>query len=242
MLANANSPSAGRSCSLLPMFSFTIHLEINEELLFAILFFGFALFAAFLVTGANRLELPSPNTGADPIASGPELPFMDVRAPSLLPGATSADVRPSFGCSLILEYLPLDNALRLVSVLYKSGGARRELRDKSEILVPAVAGCGVVARGFGFIIGASEGCGGGVARCRSSLRIYVPLRLVSPASSTCHGKRIRPAWQRTLSHHQLVLWSCWMGQDIVRLDHGRSLSICDGEIVRGLRRIPRWWR
>lgn len=41
-------------------------------------------------------------------------------------------------------------------------------------MVPAVAGCGDVARGFGFIIGASEGCGGGVASCRSSFNTYVP--------------------------------------------------------------------
>jgi len=33
---------------------------------------------------------------------------------------------------------------------------------------------GVVANGFGLIIGASDGWGGGVARCRSSLRMYVP--------------------------------------------------------------------
>lgn len=35
---------------------------------------------------------------------------------------------------------------------------------------PAVGGVGAVARGLGFKTGASDGCGGGVARCRSSLR------------------------------------------------------------------------
>jgi hypothetical protein len=33
-----------------------------------------------------------------------------------------------------------------------------------------------------------------------------------------------------------------VGQDIVRLNHGRRLSIRNGEVVRRLRRVPgRWW-
>jgi hypothetical protein len=48
--------------------------------------------------------------------------------------------------------------------LYRSGAELRELNDNNDILVPAVAGWGVVARGFGLITGASEGWGGGVAR------------------------------------------------------------------------------
>ena len=51
----------------------------------------------------------------------------------------------------------------------------RTSRLSSDSFVPAVAGCGLVASGFGLMIGASEGCGGGVARCRSSLRTYVPV-------------------------------------------------------------------
>ena len=43
--------------------------------------------------------------------------------------------------------------------------------------VPAVAGWGAVERGFGLAIGASEGCGGGVARCRSSFNTYSPGRV-----------------------------------------------------------------
>lgn len=43
-------------------------------------------------------------------------------------------------------------------------------------LTPDVGGVGPVARGLGFKTGASDGCGGGVARCRSSLRWYVPIR------------------------------------------------------------------
>lgn len=40
---------------------------------------------------------------------------------------------------------------------------------------PLVGGEGVVARGFGFIMGASDGCGGGVAKCKSSRSRYVPV-------------------------------------------------------------------
>lgn len=38
----------------------------------------------------------------------------------------------------------------------------------NDSLTPDVGGLGLVASGFGFMIGASEGCGGGVARCKSS--------------------------------------------------------------------------
>jgi hypothetical protein len=51
----------------------------------------------------------------------------------------------------------------------KVGVLLRGLTQTSETLTPDVGGVGTVARGFGFIIGASDGCGGGVARCRSSL-------------------------------------------------------------------------
>jgi len=40
--------------------------------------------------------------------------------------------------------------------------------------VPDVAGWGAVDRGFGLTTGASEGCGGGVARCKSSFSTYKP--------------------------------------------------------------------
>jgi hypothetical protein len=41
-------------------------------------------------------------------------------------------------------------------------------RLTSDSLTPDVGGAGFVASGFGLMIGASDGCGGGVARCRSS--------------------------------------------------------------------------
>ena len=43
-----------------------------------------------------------------------------------------------------------------------------------ESLTPTVGGPIVVARGLGFTGGASEGCGGGVARCNSSRSTYMP--------------------------------------------------------------------
>lgn len=47
--------------------------------------------------------------------------------------------------------------LLFVSALYSSGAELFELNDSKDTLVPAVAGCGVVARGLGLMIGASEG-------------------------------------------------------------------------------------
>jgi hypothetical protein len=49
----------------------------------------------------------------------------------------------------------------------------------SESLVPAEGGAIEVARGLGFAMGASDGCGGGVARKRSSRRMYVPKTTVN---------------------------------------------------------------
>jgi hypothetical protein len=48
--------------------------------------------------------------------------------------------------------------------------------------------------------------------------------------------------RRTFTNNQLVFRSHWVGQDIVRLNHRRGLSIRNGKVVRRLRRIPRgWW-
>jgi hypothetical protein len=120
--------------------------------------------------------------------------------------------------------------------LYKSGAELRELNDSSEILVPAVAGWGVVARGFGFIIGASEGCGGGVARCRSSLRMYVPAILFNFGPAT----GIAPSL--TFTNNQLILRPRGVREGIVRLDHRCRLSILNSKIIRSLGRVSRgWW-
>ena len=61
----------------------------------------------------------------------------------------------------------------------------------SESLTPAVGGAGVVARGFGLLVGASEGCAGGPARCRSSRSVYVPVG---------HGQKLIRS-SRSLGHH-----------------------------------------
>lgn len=92
MLANAKHPSIGRSCNLLVKFSWTIHREINEELLFKIPLFGLRRFPASLLVNDN-IEFPSPNAGADPIdVATLALPFTEVPPPSLLP-ATSEELR-----------------------------------------------------------------------------------------------------------------------------------------------------
>jgi hypothetical protein len=88
-----------------------MHLDINDELLFAILFFGFRRFPASLL-GASSVVLPSPKAGADPRdRTGLLLPERDV--PASLLGATSAEGRPSLGFSCMLDCTP-DRALLFV--------------------------------------------------------------------------------------------------------------------------------
>ena len=131
-----------------------MHLDIKEELLFAMLFLGFRRFPASLL-GPKSIAFPSPNAGADPRdRRGLLLPERDV--PASLLGATSADDRPSFGLSCMLAWMP-DRMLLFVPTLNKEGGSARELNDSRETLVPPVAGWGFVARGLGLIIGVSEG-------------------------------------------------------------------------------------
>ena len=82
--------------------------------------------------------------------------------PSLL-NLASFEYLDSLGCSAIVD----DTVVAGVRVLNVGGGARIS-RRRRESLVPEVSGCGVVARGFGLMTGASEGCGGGVASSKSS--------------------------------------------------------------------------
>jgi hypothetical protein len=91
---------------------------MNDELLLAMLFFGFRLLVASLVIVADKLVFPSPNAGADPIESVCfALPVTEVPVPSLLPGGASADALPSFGYSFMLGCNPFDLLLALVSTL-----------------------------------------------------------------------------------------------------------------------------
>ncbi len=156
IFANTNIPSAGCSCNRFAKCSCTMTREIKDELLFAMLFLGFLLFAASLPPGGSSIEFPSPKAGADvwEESGAFALPLIDVAAPPSL--ATSTDSRPSLGCSCILACTP-DRPLVAVLILYRSGAEGRELSDSRESFVPAVAGWGVVARGFGLIIGASDG-------------------------------------------------------------------------------------
>lgn len=126
---------------------------MKEELVFAILVFGFRLLPTSLLFDPASIVLPSPNAGAEPTDNASlALPVADV--PSSL--GASAELLLSFGCSCILDW-SADAVLLFVSTRNRSGGAARELKESKDTLVPAVAGCGVVARGFGFIIGASDG-------------------------------------------------------------------------------------
>lgn len=79
----------------------------------------------------------------------------------------------------MLEVTPVRDRVVAKGPLYEKGGGRAS-RLMNESFVPAVAGWGVVAKGFGLITGASDGCGGGVARWRSSFRTYVPTGVSMP--------------------------------------------------------------
>jgi hypothetical protein len=67
------------------------------------------------------------------------------------------------------------------------------------------------------------------------------LQYIGSCRNLSNGLRTTNGSKRTFTHNQLVFRSSGVGQGVVRLDHGRSLSICNGEVVRRLRRIP-WGR
>jgi hypothetical protein len=72
--------------------------DMNEELLLAILFFGFRRLDPSFADGTNKV-FPSPNAGADDESwlLNIMLPLRDVLVPPSL--LSSADNRPSLGCS-----------------------------------------------------------------------------------------------------------------------------------------------
>jgi hypothetical protein len=73
---------------------------MKDELLLAILFFGFRFFAASFPGTSDSDALPSPNAGVlVDVDATFMLPVVDVPAPPSL--LISADCRPSFGCSCI---------------------------------------------------------------------------------------------------------------------------------------------
>jgi len=147
--------------------------EMKDELLLVMLFLGLRrLLASFTATGVRRL-LPSPKAGAAAAEVG------DTRGTSLEAARPSVLLRRpsvvecsllSLGCSWMLERRPLEAMLFRAQPVERAAGGARESMLMMDSLVPMVAGCGFVASGFGLTTGASEGCGGGVARWRSSLR------------------------------------------------------------------------
>ena len=85
----------------------------------------------------------------------------------------SWELLDSFSCSLIL-YVPRFEPVLGAACRYSGGNDFRGLVIHIESFMPAFGGAGVVASGFGLIMGPSCGCGGGVARCKLSCRKYVP--------------------------------------------------------------------
>lgn len=158
MFANAKTPSAGRSATRFAIDSCTMTREMNEELLFAMLFFGFRRFVASLAGTAANNVFPSPNAGVAPNdGGGLTLPLGGVPAPGSLPSEPTPDRLPSLGCSAMLGDRGPDLVLAVVLSLYKNGADAFELRDTREMRVPAVAGRGTVARGLGLMTVTSEG-------------------------------------------------------------------------------------
>lgn len=137
-------------------------LEMNCELLFTRFVFGFFLLASFPGSGVSR-ALSSPKTGVLPDVA---LEDSCGGTPSLL---VSWELLDSFSCSLIL-YVPRFERVLTDVCLYNCGADFRGLVIQIESFMPAFGGDGVVANGFELTIGASWGCGGGVARCRLSCR------------------------------------------------------------------------
>ena len=70
---------------------------------------------------------------------------------------------------------PSPNCGAVIADFKNVGGFFRGSRLTRDNFTPQVGGAGTVVRGFGLTMGASEGCGGGVASKRSSWRTYVPV-------------------------------------------------------------------
>ena len=137
-------------------------LEINCELLFTRFVFGFFLLASFPGSGVRR-ALSSPKTGVLPDVA------LEGSCGGTLSLLVSWELLDSFSCSLIL-YVPRFDLVLTDVCLYNCGADFRGLVIQIESFMPAFGGEGVVANGFELTIGASWGCGGGVARCRLSCR------------------------------------------------------------------------
>lgn len=194
MFANAKTPSGLCSVSRFWRPSCGITLDTNDELLLTMLFFGFRLLDGSLLslpTMGAIAGLPSPKVCADvavPLLRRAE-PFSLWTSSCILGG--TAD--------FVLAAVAIRNRV--------CGGGLRGAKVVSDSLVPAVGGPIVVASGLTLGVGLSEGWGGGVAKCSSSRRRYVPV-----VGCQAMVKR-NGLWmdEGTFSHYQLVLGSFVVG-------------------------------
>jgi hypothetical protein len=153
-------------------------LDTNDELLLTILLFGFRFLRGSLLSFPFKTasaELPEPNAGAWRPSRGAAVIPLPL---TLCEPASLAWLLDSFGDSSMLGGT-CERALVLVS----SRNSRecdcwRGATTTIESFVPAVGGETVVASGLGLCTGASEGCGGGVARWRLSRSTYVPVAML----------------------------------------------------------------
>lgn len=141
-------------------------LDTKEELLLTMLLFGLRLLDGSLeslpLITVNAV-LPSPNTGVFRPSSGDEaMPLAPYEPTSLVWLFVSCGDSCMLGgtCDRVLVRVP--------NLWSCDCEGWRGARATSESFVPVVGGDTVVARGFGLWMGASDGCGGGVARWRSS--------------------------------------------------------------------------
>lgn len=105
-LAKAKRPSRARSCNRLLNASWLITLDMKDELLLVMLFFGLRrLFASFWAAGARRV-FPPPNAGALDANGGTSVELM--RPTSLLLSRASVDDWVSSRCSCMLSRAPSD--------------------------------------------------------------------------------------------------------------------------------------
>lgn len=155
MFAKTKRPSLDRSASFLARLSLTMTREMNEELLLVMLFLGFFFLLASLTTAGVKREFPSPKAGAEPRVSDVGGSLIEVPRPSSLLMPPSVEYLSLPDSSAMLELLPASVASEKPLKL-KVGMARDSIVSRDSF-VPAVAAWGVVARGFGFTIGASEG-------------------------------------------------------------------------------------
>lgn len=132
--------------------------EMKDELLLVMLFLGFLLLFTSLDGAYASSALPSPKAGAEAnVADVASTSLAEVPSPSSLLMPPSVEYGLSLRGSCNVEDTPFNDKLVSEKDLYVNGGTDRASKLRSETLVPAVAGCGLVASGFGFTTGASDG-------------------------------------------------------------------------------------